>query len=113
MPQGLYTSDIVLTWTFRKRSEGCGVGYADSVTDYDPSTDGYEGEYKVEVYVSSILVRTEDSLETNTWTYTNAMNISDNGSLASEVIFKLSNYITSYGVTYESDQIEITVLKVS
>jgi hypothetical protein len=57
-------------------------------------------------------VRTKTDIDDLSWTYTEAMNISDNGGLANEIIFKLKNYIP-YDIwdTGESDQLEITVTK--
>jgi hypothetical protein len=103
-----YTGDIVLTWSARVRGEGAGtVSFNNVLTD----TDNIEGYFKVEVWVSGAKVRTADGISTNTWTYTSAMNTSDNGSLASQVTFKLSNYRTENGVTYTSAQAEIVVNK--
>jgi hypothetical protein len=56
-------------------------------------------------------VRTTSSIDAATWTYTEAMNNSDNGALASETLFKLLNYRTENGVLYESDQVEVTCKK--
>lgn len=100
-----YDTDIVLTWDHRIRGKGAGIGIPGVVL---ADTD-HEGYFKVEVYVSAALVRTTDALEVDTWTYTEAMNLLDNTSLAVEVVLKVSNYITTDGNTYESDQAEITV----
>jgi len=104
----LYTGDIVLDWDVRFRGTGAGIGDADTVVDASPV---WEGLFKVEVWVSSVLVRTVAAIDAQTWTYTSAMNTTDNGSLASVVVFKVSNYLESGGITYESDQNEITVKK--
>jgi len=104
----LYTGDIVLLWEVRFRGTGAGIGDADTVVDASPV---WEGLFKVEVWVSSVLVRTVDAIDAQTWIYTSAMNITDNGSLASVVVFKVSNYLEDGGITYESDQNEITVKK--
>ena len=103
-----YTTDVVLTWSARKRGEGAGIGIPGTVL----STTGYEGLFEIEVWVNDVLVRTTSSIAAVTWTYTQAMNITDNGSLAANVTFKLSNYQTEGGITYESDQAEISCLKV-
>ena len=100
-----YDDDIELTWTARKRGEGAGIGLPGIVL----AEDDIEGYFKVEVYVSDSLVRTTDEIEDTTWTYTEAMNEEDNTSLAAEVVLKVSNYRSSGGNTYESDQAEITV----
>lgn len=104
----LYIGDIVLLWEVRVRGTGAGIGDADTVIDATPV---WEGLFKVEVWVSSVLVRTVEAIDAQTWTYTSAMNTTDNGSLASAVVFKVSNYLEDGGITYESDQNEITVTK--
>jgi hypothetical protein len=100
-----YDTDIVLTWDHRYRGKGAGIGIPGTVLA-DTDREGY---FKAEVYVADALVRTTSALENDTWTYTEAMNLSDNTSLAAEVVLKISNYITTDGNTYESDQAEITV----
>jgi hypothetical protein len=106
-----YTGDIVLDWDCRTRTGyGAGVGIASVVTDASPVHEGY---FEIEVYVNDVLVRTATAIDALTYTYTTAMNNTDNGSLADEIVFKLSNYRTAGGVTYESDQVELTVEKES
>jgi len=103
-----YSSDNVLTWSPRVRGAGAGI-FAPSVTDKAISWEGY---FEVEVYVSSILVRTATTIDDDTWTYTSSMNTTDNGTLATEIVFKLKNYIEySAWVDGESAQTEITVEK--
>lgn len=51
--------------------------------------------------------RTVYGIDDTTWIYTEAMNTADNGSLASEVTFRVYNYIGDY----ESDYAEVTVKK--
>lgn len=84
-----YTANIVLTWSPRLFEGGAGAN-APNVTDKAVTWDGL---FEVEVYVSSSLVRTATAINDDTWTYTSAMNTTDNGSLAAEVTFKLMNYI--------------------
>lgn len=103
-----YSSNCVLTWSPRLRTQGAGIGLADSVTDATPTWEGY---FKVEVYVSDVLVRTTKSIDAVTWTYTSAMNTTDNGALANEITFKLSNYRTENNYEYESAQTIKTVTK--
>ncbi|MBN2568119.1 MAG: hypothetical protein JXB42_01680 [Deltaproteobacteria bacterium] len=104
-----YSDDIVLTWSPRVRGTGAGY-YIPSKTDAYPTWEGY---FEIGVYVSDVLVRTKDKVDDFTWTYTEAMNIADNGSLAEEVTFKLTNFID-----YEewdqakSDRLELTVRRV-
>ena len=43
--------------------------------------------------------------------YTSAMNTTDNGTLADEVLLKVSNYVIADGYKYGSDTIEISVKK--
>lgn len=102
-----YDTDIVLVWSGRKRGFGAGTGIPGIIL----SDSSHEGLFDVKVYVSSILVRTESDIDALTWTYTEAMNLSDNTSLAAEVVFVLTNHITENGYKYESDQVEVTCLK--
>jgi hypothetical protein len=102
-----YDTDIVLTWSPRYRGKGAGIGLPGIVL---PDVDR-EGLFRVEVYVSAALVRTTDAIDAATWTYTEAMNTADNGSPAGSVTFKLSNYRTESGHTYESEQTEVTCRK--
>jgi hypothetical protein len=97
----VYTGDIILTWVPRHRDRGAGMGLPTVVTDANPASD-FEGLFRVEVYVSDLLVRTADDINALTWTYTEAMSITDNGSLPATVSFKLfakrldgSNYLLS------------------
>jgi len=98
-----YDDDVVLEWDGRKRGTGAGIGIPGTVL----SESAHEGLFKVEVWVSSVLKRTTTDLDVLTWTYTEAMNLSDNTSLASSITFKLSNFIVDLGITYESDQVEV------
>jgi len=105
----LYTggTDITLTWSPRVRGSGAGVGvpgiaYVDA---------GREGLFKIEVYVSSVLVRTTTAIDAVTWDYTDAMNVADNGAAAQTIVFKLYNYIETGGITYESDVVQVTCNK--
>lgn len=81
--------DIVLTWQPKVR------GTEDLPTSFIEC----EGLFEVRVYAGSSLVRTVKSSDSNpffnTWTYTEAMNISDNGGLATELIFEVYNYFDS------------------
>lgn len=102
-----YTGDIVLEWSPRKRGYGAGTGIPGTILP-----DGaHEGYFEVEIWVSGTLKRTTTAINADTWTYTSAMNISDNGSLANSVLCKLLNYQTVDAVTYKSTQTEITCTK--
>jgi hypothetical protein len=85
--------------------EGGNTGWAETGL---PPTDGF---FRVEVYVSDLLVRSVSGITGDTWIYTEAMNIADNGSPATVVTFKVSNYRTVSGHTYESDQAEVICKK--
>lgn len=104
----LYTSgnDITLTWNGRHRGKGAGVGVP-GIAYVDV---GYEGLFRIEVYVSAALVR--DTIDTapidaETWDYTNAMNVADNGTPAQTITFLLYNYIEDDGIIYESDPVQV------
>lgn len=104
-----YRDDIVLTWSPRVRGDGAGF-YAPTVTDKYTSWEGY---FEIEVYVNDVLVRTKEKVDDVSWTYTEAMNTADNGSLAAEVVFKITNFI-DYEIWEkgESEQDEITMNKI-
>jgi hypothetical protein len=102
-----YDTDIVLTWSPRFRGKGAGVGTPGIVL---AETDR-EGLFKIEVWVDDVLVRTATAIDAVIWTYTEAMNTTDNGLLASSVTFQLSNYRVESGITYESGQTEVICKK--
>ena len=106
-----YETDIVLTWDPRLRGDGAGFG--SEVFDINEApiagVSGYEGYFRVKVYVNDILVRTTSSIADFTWTYTSAMNIIDNGALASSVTLRVTNYRVESGYEYESTYTEIDV----
>lgn len=103
---GRYTSgdDIVLTWSARVRGRGAGIGEPDTVVETTPK---WDFTFEVEVFVSSVLVRTTSGIAAETWTYTDAMNVSDNGTPASEILFKIREIRVADFI--ESDPAEITV----
>jgi hypothetical protein len=94
-----YSSDIVLTWSPRIR--GGGAGYYDPSTVVDAAVT-WEGKFQIAVYAGGGNVRTVDEIDATTWTYTQAMNLSDNVSLPTVVLFKLTNYRDIDGVRYYS-----------
>lgn len=101
----LYTSgdDITLTWSVRKRGEGCGIGIPGVEVTVGTA---HEGLFTVEVWVSTVLVRTTTGIDAATWVYTNTMNVADNTTPADEILFKIVNYIVD-GMTFESDAVEV------
>lgn len=103
---GRYSTDVALTWTPRVRGSGAGRGNPGAVTDAAPT---WEYTFEVEVWVSSVLVRTTTDIDAISWTYTQAMNIADNGTLANEILFKVRNVRTADYL--ESDPAQITVKK--
>lgn len=103
-----YSTDIVLTWVGRCKTTGAGFGDADTVVDSTPTWEYY---FEIEVWVGGSLKRTVTAINALTWTYTSAMNISDNGGLANTVLFKLKNYRTIDNLVYSSIQRTITVRK--
>jgi hypothetical protein len=103
---GRYSTDIVLTWTNRVRGEGAGHGDPSAVTDAAPT---WEFPYEVEVWVGGVLKRTASSINDDTWTYAQAMNVADNGALADTATFKVRQIRAADYI--ESDAAEITVSK--
>jgi len=93
-----YDTDIILTWDPRYRGKGAGIGMPGIAL----ADDDYEGLFEVEVWAGFSKKRTQSAIDAVTWTYTQAMNIADNGSLASEVGFNLSNYRLEGGIIYKS-----------
>lgn len=98
-----YDDNIILTWSPRYRGKGAGVGVPGIVL----SESDREGYFKIEVWVEGVKKETINLIDDVTWTYTEAMNLFDNGSFAEEVLFKLSNYRTENGILYESAQAEV------
>ncbi len=98
-----YNTDIVLTWSPRYRGKGAGIGTPGIVL----SDSIREGLFTIEVWVGGIKKRTITNIDAATWTYTEAMNRTDNISLAQQILFKLSNYRTENGILYESAQVEV------
>lgn len=102
-----YTDDVVLTWSPRYRDSGAGIGVPGEVL----ASTTREGYFRIEVWVSSSNVRDITDIDAATWTYTEAMNISDNGSLASSIIFKLYNFREEDSITYETEAVEVICKK--
>lgn len=96
--------DIVLTWRARIR----GADWADFECNA-PST--WEGYFEVEVWVATVLVRTTSGINAVTWTYTNTMNVADNGAAASSIEFRIKNFTDVTGRRYSSTQDTLVVTK--
>lgn len=104
-----YSTDCVLVWAPRVRTgAGCGMGDVDTVVDASPTWEGY---FEVAVVVGGTTVRTTSAINDDTWTYTEAMNLSDNTSLADEITFTLLNYISSGAERYDSESVSLIVRK--
>ena len=102
-----YTDDVVLTWSPRYRDTGAGIGVPGEVL----AEATREGLFRIEVFVSDVEVRETTDIDAATWTYTEAMNISDNGSLASSITFKLYNFREEESITYETEVVEVICKK--
>ena len=102
-----YVDDIVLTWSHRYRGRGAGIGTPGEIL---PDTD-IEGSFGIAVLVAGVGKRYVSLSGATTYTYTEANNIADNGTLASEVVFKLSNNRSEDGFMYKSDEVEVTCKK--
>ena len=103
-----YTGDIVLTWSPRLRGAGAGE---DIGMEGGEGVEEWEGYFEIEIYVSDILVRLLTGIDSVIWTYTEELNLEDNGSLAQTIVFKLRNCIEEATGVYCSEQIEVTVEK--
>ena len=91
-----YDSDIILTWSPRYRGKGAGIGIPGKIL----ASSEREGLFAIRVLVNNVVVRTALNIDSDTWTYTQAMNLADNGSLPSEVKFRLTNYNGVYESAY-------------
>lgn len=100
--------DIVLSWVPRVRGDGAGLQNPDYITDAEPV---WEGLFEIEVWVNNIRVRVVTGIDDDEWTYTNTMNVSDNGIAAGQITFKLKNYRTLSGNIYSSDWVQLVVNK--
>lgn len=98
-PQYESGEDIVLDWHPRVRGQGAGIGDADTVTDAEPT---WEGLFRVEVFVGGMRVRDVTGIDDDTWTYTNAMILTDNGDEPSAIGFRVTNYVSDGGITHYS-----------
>ena len=99
-----YSTDAILTWSHRYRGKGAGIGIpGTALADSDR-----EGYFEIEVWVSGNRVRTATVINASTWTYSQAMNLIDNGILPETIEFKLLNYIVDGENTYKSDQVSVT-----
>lgn len=99
--------DIVLTWNGRVRGEGTGIGDPAVVVD-DPAT--FEGSFRAKFYVEDSLVRTADNLSEETYTYTAANILADNGNYPSHITAKVSNFIVGAGsIEYESETTDLLI----
>ena len=103
-----YSGLCYLTWSPRIRGDGAGLENPDY--DVDPGAE-WEGLFLIEVWVNSVKVRTQLAIDAVAWTYTAAMNVSDNGSLADTITFKIKNYIVYQSLTYYSEYVSLTVNK--
>lgn len=100
-----YNDDVILTWSPRNRGAGAGIGIPGEVL----ADTRREGLFSVEVWVGGIIQRATSFIDADTWTYTAAMNHADNGALAHEILFKVSNYAAPEdGSIYESVKAEVT-----
>lgn len=102
-----YVDDVVLTWSPRYRGKGAGIGIPGEVL---PETDR-EGYFRIEVWVSSVNVRDITNIDSDTYTYTEAENLSDNGSLASSIEFRLYNFREESGTTFETEAVIVVCKK--
>ena len=100
-----YSTDVVLTWRTRIRGQGCGIGDPDFVMD---TVAAWEGTFTINVVVGAVIVRTATGIDAASWTYTEAMNLADNTSLASEVTFQVRGDLD---VNHHSGWVEVMVKK--
>lgn len=103
-----YTSDIDLIWTPNLRGGGAGIGVPGTVLDPGQT---YEGYYLIEVYAFGSLLRTVTALDDLEYTYTEAMQLSDNGQLSLRVDFSVYNYLEYDGLKYKSEPLTISVYR--
>lgn len=106
-------SNMVLTWHGRIRGQGTGIGDPSVVTD---SAHTYEGLFRLKFYLGrgtpTTPYRTVDAVDAETYTYTAATLLSDQGHYPSYITVGVSNYLTGEGsVEYESDEEYLLVRK--
>ena len=103
-----YTGDIELIWAPRKRGEGAGlnIGLEGGRGFYF-----WEGYFEIDIYEGSNFLRTVSGIDyvKPIWTYTQALNLADNGVLGNDITFYLTNKREEDGTSYESDSISLTV----
>ena len=100
-----YSTDVALSWRTRIRGQGAGLGDPDYVVDAAPT---WEGTFTVNVIVGAATVRTVTGIDDDAWTYTEAMNLTDNTSLASAITFQVRGDLD---VNHHSAWVEIGVKK--
>lgn len=103
-------NDAVISWTPRLRGSGSGIGIADSAISL--ATPTYEGEFYVEILDGSTVKRAT-FVSALTWTYTNAMMVTDFGSEPASFTVRISNVfaLESTTIQYQSDTLSLDVRK--
>lgn len=105
----VYTSGISLQWNPEIRGTGAGRQDPDVVVDSEPT---WEGFFEVVGLISGATAFTDTAINAATAAYTEGEIKSWNGgTLPSQITFKLTNYITTDGVKYQSAYNTLTVNK--
>ena len=105
-----YSTTIELTWSPRIRGNDAGINDPDTITDAAPT---WEGFFETKAYISDVLVNTDTAINATSATYSQAtIEGWNSGVLPDEIVFTLSNYITTDGIRYDSPLRSITIEKV-
>lgn len=103
-------NDAVIVWTPRKRGAGTGVGLAENAIPV--ATPLYEGQFYVEI-LSGVTVKRATLVNALTWTYTNAMMVTDFGAEPASFIVRISNVtLVETTIQYQSATLSLTVRKI-
>jgi len=105
----VYTSAMSLKWNPEIRGEGAGRQDPDTVVD---TTITWEGYFEIVGLISGATAFTDTAINAATAAYTEGeIKAWNGGTLPDSVTFKLTNYINTSGVRYQSPYTSITVNK--
>ncbi|MCK4776885.1 MAG: hypothetical protein KAS39_00815, partial [Actinomycetia bacterium] len=105
----VYTSAISLEWNPEIRGQGAGRQDPDVVIDFSPT---WEGLFEILAMIGATVAFTDTAVDAFTTGYSNGqIKAWNGGTLPDTITFKLTNYILTDGVKYESPYNNLTVNK--